>query len=402
MTALATTRTVRLAIVLSHPTQYYSPWFRWMQAHTDLKIRVFYLWQFGVQPTRDRQFQATFKWDVDLLSGYEHEFVPNTSADPGTHRFTGLRNPELPARLRAWKPDVILLFGYKSISQMRALLWARLHRVPLIFRGDSHLLGREKLPARSRLVLRFLYAQFAAITYVGAANLDYFHALGVSAEKLFFAPHTVNDALFDPTKPGLREAATALRSQLGLGGDTRVLLYAGKLVPAKQPRELLAAFLAVRPSNSALVFVGDGEEKPALVELARTAPPGAVHFLPFANQSEMPSRYAMADILALPSRGYYETWGLAVNEAMHLGVPAIVSDRVGCQRDLVTDGETGWVFRAEEPVHLHDRLADALRADLDAFRSQVATRIAGYTYRQASEGLIRAVGFATHQNSTTP
>jgi len=402
MTALATTRTVRLAIVLSHPTQYYSPWFRWMQAHTDLKIRVFYLWQFGVQPTRDRQFQATFKWDVDLLSGYEHEFVPNTSADPGTHRFTGLRNPELPARLRAWKPDVILLFGYKSISQMRSLLWARLHRVPLIFRGDSHLLGREKLPARSRLVLRFLYAQFAAITYVGAANLDYFHALGVSAEKLFFAPHTVNDALFDPTKPGLREAATALRSQLGLGGDTRVLLYAGKLVPAKQPRELLAAFLAVRPSNSALVFVGDGEEKPALVELARTAPPGAVHFLPFANQSEMPSRYAMADILALPSRGYYETWGLAVNEAMHLGVPAIVSDRVGCQRDLVTDGETGWVFRAEEPVHLHDRLADALRADLDAFRSQVATRIAGYTYRQASEGLIRAVGFATHQNSTTP
>ncbi len=98
------------------------------------------------------------------------------------------------------------------------------------------------------------------------------------------------------------------------------------MLPAKQPRRLLDAFLALDRPDTALVLVGDGPESAALRERARSAPAGRVHFLPFANQSEMPSRYLLADVFALPSRGLYETWGLAVNEAMHMGLPCLVSD----------------------------------------------------------------------------
>ncbi|MBS0630876.1 MAG: glycosyltransferase family 4 protein [Verrucomicrobia bacterium] len=385
----------RLAVVLSHPTQYYSPWFRWIRAHTDTTLRVFYLWEFGVRPTHDPLFQKTFAWDVDLLAGYDSEFVPNASRDPGTHRFLGLRNPGLKNRLAAFQPDAVLLFGYRSPSHLAVILWARLNSVPLIFRGDSHFIGRGRPGWKSRLVLRTLYAQFAAITCVGAANRDYFTALGVPEKKLFFAPHAVNAALFDPALPGPHAAAAALRDQLGLAPGTRVVLYAGKFVPAKQPLELLSAWIALHPARAALVFVGDGQEKAALSDLARGAAPGTVHFLPFANQSEMPARYLLADIFVLPSRGFYETWGLAVNEAMHLGVPCLVSDRVGCQRDLVTDGETGWVFRADDPSHLRERLAAALAADLAPIRRNVAARIAGYTYAQATAGLLDALAATT-------
>lgn len=384
----------RLAVVLSHPTQYYSPWFRWLHAHTALDLRVFYLWEAGVRPTLDLQFRATFQWDVDLLSGYAHEFVPNLARDPGTHHFKGLRNPTLGTRLSAWEPQAVLLFGYKSRSQLQTILWARARRIPLIFRGDSHLLGRQRPPWQTRLALRLLYAQFAAVTYVGAANLAYFSSLGVSARKIFFAPHAVNDALFDPTRADTRQAAAALREKLGIASDARVLLFAGKLVPAKQPRELLAAFLASRPPRAVLVFVGDGEEKPALIKLAQAAAPGAVFFLPFANQTEMPSRYLMADVFALPSRGHYETWGLAVNEAMHMGLPTLVSDRVGCQRDLVCDDVTGWVFRADDGTHLRDRVAAALTADLLPLKEQVTKRISAYTYAHAAAGLVQAVDAA--------
>lgn len=384
----------RLAIVLSHATQYYSPWFRWLRERTPLDFRVFYLWEFGVKTTRDPRFATAFRWDVDLLSGYASEYVPNQSRTPGAETFWGFNNPTLTARLAAWRPDAVLLFGYKFASHLRTIFWARRHKVPLIFRGDSHLLGRTRPGAATHFALRVLYAQFAAITYVGAANRDYFAALGVPARKLFFAPHAVNDALFDPSRPEPRAAAAALRAQLGLAPSTRVVLFAGKLVPAKQPRELLAAFIELRPRDAALVFVGEGGEKNALVELARNAPAGAVHFLPFANQTEMPARYLLADIFALPSRGFYETWGLAVNEAMHMGVPCLVSDRVGCQRDLVTDGETGWVFRAEDRTDLRARLATALGADLAAFRPRIAARIAGYTYARAAAGLEEALRHA--------
>src|SRR4051812_46291405 len=217
----------RLAIVLSHPVQYYSPWFRWLRAHTALEFRVFYLWEFGVTARRDPQFGTTFQWDVDLLAGYDSEFVPNVARDPGTHHFNGLDNPSLPDRLAAWKPGAVLLFGYNWRAHQHALWWARRRGIPLLFRGDSHLLRRTTLTFLRRLPLQLLYRQFAAVTYVGAANRDYFLALGVPPSRLFFAPHSVNAEHFNPAGSAPRVEAARLRRELGLEGK-RIILFAGK------------------------------------------------------------------------------------------------------------------------------------------------------------------------------
>lgn len=384
-------------MVLTHPTQYYSPWFCWLRAHTALAFRVFYLWDFGVAARRDPQFGVTFAWDVDLLGGYESEFVPNRAARPGTERFWGMRNPALPGRLAAWNPNAILLFGYHYAAHLRTIAWGRRHGVPLVFRGDSHLLGQARPSLLKRLLLRTLYRQFAAVTYVGAANRAYFETFGVPAERLHFAPHAVNHEHFNPHLPAHQEAAGRLRADLALAFERRVVLFAGKFLPRKQPRALLEAFLSAPRPDATLLFVGEGEEKSALQARAAQVPAADVRFLPFANQSEMPARYLLADLFVLPARGHSETWGLAVNEAMHMGRPCLVSDVVGCQRDLVTDGETGWVFRADNSAHLAAKLneaLDALRRDAAGFRNRAAARIAGYTYAQTTEGLRHALAAA--------
>lgn len=383
----------RLAIVLSHPVQYYSPWFRWLRERTPLEFRVFYLWQFGVTAQHDPQFGRTIQWDVDLLSGYAHEFVPNLAADPGTHHFGGLHNPGLPARLAACRPGAVLLFGYSWRSHLRAVFWAWRRGLPLLFRGDSHLLGREQPSWSRRLALGTLFRQFAAFLPVGEANRDYFRAHGVPDRRQFFAPHAVDHTRFDPDCAETKDAAAALRRELGLEGR-RVLLFAGKFHERKQPEPLLRAFQAVATAADALVFVGDGAERPRLEALAATHPQATVRFLPFANQSRMPAVYAMADVFALPSHGCYETWGLAVNEAMHLGRPCLVSDRVGCQRDLVLPGQTGWVFPAGDPAALQQSLRDALRAppaELARLGAAARERVSHYTYEQTSAGLLAAL-----------
>ena len=383
----------RLAIVLSHPVQYYSPWFRWLEANTSLCFKVFYLWEFGVTEKRDPRFAAAFKWDVDLLSGYESEFVPNISVAPGAESFRGFDNPELCARIAAWNPGALLLFGYNYLSHQRILWWARFNGVPLIFRGDSHFLGRGAPSFARRLPVGFLYRQFAAVTYVGAVNRDYFRTYGVPDDRLFLAPHSVDAARFQAAEPLASIAAIALKTALGLTGK-RIVLFAGKFETAKQPVRLLEAFIPVASTNDALVFVGDGAEKERLKQIASANPGSCVRFLPFANQTEMPSRYLLADIFVLPSRGHYETWGLAVNEAMHLGVPCLVSDLVGCQRDLVDSGKTGWVFSADDPAALIITLQNALRSSAEELRrlgQNAKTRIAQFTYRETSEGLLRAI-----------
>ncbi len=383
----------RLAIILSHPVQYYSPWFQWMAAHTNVTFRVFYLWEFGVTARHDPQFGKTILWDIDLLSGYDSEFVPNVSPDPGTHHFAGLDNPELPARLAAWRPTALLMFGYNWKSHLRALWWARWHRVPLILRGDSHWLGRGAPAWHRRAALNVLFRQFAAFLNVGTANADYYRTLGVPMEKLFLAPHSVDASRFDPADSNSQAAAARLRTELGLTGK-RIVLFAGKLHERKQPVELLEAFLAVATDEHALIFVGDGAEHENLLQRAARAPDHHVRFLPFANQSEMPARYLLGDLMALPSRGYYETWGLAVNEAMHLGRPCLVSDLVGCQRDLVIPHRTGWVFSANDSADLRRTLHDALHcpsATLAEFSRNCLSQISGFTYVHTTQGLTDAL-----------
>ena len=83
----------RLAVVVSHPIQYYAPWFAHLAAEPDLTLHVFHLWDFGTHQRFDPGFGQTLQWDVPLLEGYPSSFVANVARSPGTHHFFGLNNP---------------------------------------------------------------------------------------------------------------------------------------------------------------------------------------------------------------------------------------------------------------------------------------------------------------------
>jgi len=390
-----TGQTSGLAIVISHPTQYYSPWFVDLARRLNGDLKVFYLWDFGVQKTRDRRFGEEFSWDIDLLSGYASEFVPNTSRDPGTHHFGGLKNPSLIAEIEKFGPTFVLLFGYKYHAHQQLIRAARHEGWRLGFRGDSHLLGHRAPSLLKRMLLGWNFRKFDAFLYVGQANRRYFKTFGVPDSKLFFAPHSVDASRFKPC--GDPERNRLRQEVLGLAEDDLVVLYSGKFHPEKAPMDLLNAAAKLDDSQVHFVFAGAGEQEDKLKERTAEMNLENVHFLPFANQSEMPRRYALADLFALPSIGLYETWGLAVNEAMHSGVPCIVSDRVGCAEDLVSDGETGWTFPAGDVDALQDRLSTAVSvltypSQKTRLKTAVAERIKRYTYEQTTAGLVAAMG----------
>src|SRR5215470_3025975 len=188
----------KVAIISSHPIQYNAPWFRFLAKEADLDIKVFYLWDFGVASRMDAGFRQTIQWDVPLLSGYEYEFVPNKSSEPGTHHFWGLNNPSLFSRVRSYDPDVVLMFGYNYAAFYQFLLRWDSRRAPILFRGDSHRLA-ARVAAKElirRKVISLIFQRFSGFLYVGKANYEYFRYHQVPAEKLFFAPHAVDNARF--------------------------------------------------------------------------------------------------------------------------------------------------------------------------------------------------------------
>jgi glycosyltransferase involved in cell wall biosynthesis len=382
---------MKLAIVSTHPIQYNAPWFRHLSR--ELEIKVFYLWDFGVTEQLDRGFGRVIKWDVPLLSGYDYEFVRNTSRNPGTHRFRGLQNPALKKQVSAYNPSAVLLMTYNYESIYRFLWrWDRI-RIPLLFRGDSHRIvlgGGLKEHARRRFIAQ-VFKRFGAFLYVGKANHDYYEYHGVPSQKLFFAPHAVDNDYFVSARAEAEREALKWRSELGIPGDYAVVMFAGKFEEKKRPLDLVEAFCTAQLDRTVLLLVGSGKLEGELRARAEGHP--GVRFAPFQNQSLMPRTYAAADMLVLPSYGPGETWGLVVNEAMCLGRPVIVSDHVGCAQDLIFPRSNGLVFPAGDVNALADCLTEALsdRVRLHGWGEESRSIISRCTYRQATEGLKAAL-----------
>lgn len=363
---------LKLAIVTTHPIQYYTPLFQQLAGEPELTLRVFYTWSQAQQGVFDRGFGRAVQWDIPLLAGYDFTFVPNVARQPGCHHFMGIQNPGLIPALRAWKPDALMVMGWNFYSHLQVMRYFK-GRIPVYFRGDSTLLDEQPgLRKRlRRMGLRWIYRHIDFALYVGQHNRDYFLAHGLKEHQLIYAPHAVDNQRFADPAGQYAEQANAWRVQLGIPGDACVFLFAGKLMAKKDPLILLQAFQQLQPAHAHLVFVGNGELEQTLKQRvgASSRLSSHVHFLPFQNQSLMPAVYRIGDVFVLCSRS--ETWGLAVNEAMACGRPVVVSDKVGCWPDLVKAGITGWVFKAgnseelktvmQEVVRLHEHQPEMLK-----------------------------------------
>lgn len=355
----------RLAVVSTHPIQYNAPFFRALSARGVVEPHVFYGYEGAAgRAAHDYGFGKAFAWDVPLLDGYASTFLDNVAEEPGPHHFWGIDTPGLVRAVEAWGPDAVLVFGWSYRGHLGALR-AFHGRVPVLFRGDSTLIdepgglvGTAKRVVR-RAALRWVYRHVDTALYVGTHNRAYFRAHGLREDQLRWAPHAIDNTRFEAAAGA---EARAWRRELGIGDDDRVVVFAGKLEPKKAPGVLLDAFLtyaASAPRRSHLAVVGSGPLEAALRERAAGHP--GVHFLGFQNQSRMPTVYRLGDVLALPSRGPGETWGLVVNEAMASGRAVVVSDRVGCAPDLV-DAANGRVVPAGDARALSGALAEVLAA----------------------------------------
>ncbi|QKJ30450.1 glycosyltransferase family 4 protein [Mucilaginibacter mali] len=372
----------RLAIITTHPIQYYAPVFKLLTERGNIGIKVFYTWGDNSMAKHDPGFGKNVTWDIPLLDGYEYEWVKNTSAEPGSHHSKGIINPDLIERIDNYQPLAILVFGWNYNSHLKAIRHFK-NKLPVYFRGDSTLLDDTGwLKSILKLLyLKWVYKHVGHAFYVGTNNRAYFKKYGLKDNQLSFAPHAIDNERF--SVPHQHEANT-MRHELGVGEHDVLILFAGKLEEKKSPQLLLKAFLSVNAAHTHLLFVGSGRLKEDLVSEAHGNT--NVHFRDFKNQSVMPVVYQACDIFCLPSKGPGETWGLAVNEAMACGKAVLVSNKCGCAADLVSKNN-GAIFSSEnineltaslkELFHSKDRLKKMGEASALLIKSWSFAHIAG-------------------------
>lgn len=430
---------MRLGILTSHPIQYQAPWFRELAKMVELE--VFFAHQQSAVEQGKAGFGVAFEWDVDLLSGYRHRFLKNVSAHPSVAAYSGCDTPEIAEILdphpegctcshthessaghsaHVSRFDAFIVCGWYLKSFRQAMQACHAVGIPVLVRGDSQL-GTPR-SAIKRLLMqlrqRWLLRQFDGFLSVGQRHREYLEHFGVPSEKIFFAPHFVDNEWFAAKAAEVRGKRSEVRRRWNIPDDAFCVLFSGKFMALKRPLDLVKAARLVladgRLPHIHLLFAGSGElgaelragcrvmhdaehENMAITRQGGLSVLPPASFAGFLNQSEIPSAYAAADVLVLPSES--ETWGLAVNEAMACGRPAIVSDAVGCAPDLIEEGATGFTYAVGEVSQLAEQLAmlAAKCRSGHSFATALATKMNKYSVNVAARGTLDALRTVTHR-----
>lgn len=416
---------VKLAYLVSHPIQYQAPLLRRIAQEPDIDLTVFFGSDFSVRSYQDKGFGVAVKWDVPLLEGYRHRFLP-VLRDNGTQTVTMPLNYGILSALRGDRTDpnrqfnygifsrlagnkkqarfdVLWVHGYSTLSTLQGMLFAKMLGIPVLLRAESRfpakVHGRFK-PAAKKLFFSLLRYFVDGALPIGSSNAEYWkHFLGDDAPQ-FLMPYAVDNESFQNRSREVAVGRKELLDELKLDESRPVILFASKLQTRKRCGDLLEAYLNLSPGNGIepypyLVIVGDGEERTALEQRAMQSGFNSIRFCGFRNQSELPRFFDIATVFVLPSQN--EPWGLIVNEVMNAGRAVIVSDDVGCQPDLISDGVEGCVFPAGDVEALTEALRRVLAqpGTANAMGQRALERIRDWSYEQDILGLRQAIARVT-------
>ncbi len=389
---------LRVAYLLSHPIQYQSPLLRRLAQEPTLDLTVFYTSDFSVRSYRDEGFGVSVAWDIPLLDGYRHAFLPRLlDAPPVT--FLRPLNYGIYQRLRRGKFDILWVHGYATLNSMVAMLAAKALGIPVLLRTDSTLIDHPRSAAKlfvKDIFFRLLRPLVFGALSVGQRNSEYWrHHLGEEA-RIYPMPYAVDNDFFAQQTALAAPQRESLRAALRLAPGRPVILFASKLLARKRCIDLVEAYLLFSQNlppetRPYLLIVGDGEERARIeARIAQANAAADIRMLGFRNQTELPPLYDLCDLFVLPS--VHEPWGLVVNEVMNAGRAIIVTDEVGCQPDLVVDGDNGCVVPARDVSALAAALGRVLRDPALCRRmgQRSRERIQEYSFAADVRGLMQA------------
>lgn len=360
------TKPTRLAIVVSHPIQHFVHLYRALAREPGMTLRVIYCSRIGVDSYFDRDMATQIAWAGDMLSGYGHEFLPEAPAIRSIS-FKSVNNPSVGRALDEFAPDAVMVYGYAQLTQLRAIAWSRRHGIPVLMTSDGDAVksrGAVKSALRNAALFG-LFRQVAAFLTVGDQNERMLAAAGVGRAKMFRSPFPIDESVYVELR-SRREAVRAdVRAHYAIPADAVVALFVGKLAGRKRPADLVAAWDHLSrtggPSKSLhLLYCGEGAERPAL-EAAISAGGAQATLAGFVNVDRLPHFFAAADILVHPSE--HDPHPLVCSEAAAIGLPMILSDRVGAMgpTDIARDGVNAIGYPCSDVAALAAALAQLIQ-----------------------------------------
>lgn len=261
-------RPFRIAVVNSHPIQYFAPLYAYLNRDPFLEITALYCSDSSLRGSVDPGFGRPVAWDVDLLAGYDVKWLGERAKTRSPGGFWSLVCPEVWREIRDGRFDAVWLHGYAYAAYVLAFLATKWHGNPVLIRTETHLgLRRSSFKRWIRdTVLAFAYRFVDGFLAIGTADREYYRSLGIPESKIFDVPYTVDYERLIAVATLSNEERAEIRSRFGLTVDDPVVIFASTLMSRKRPGDVLRAMKLVRDEGvrASLLIVGAGEMEPEL------------------------------------------------------------------------------------------------------------------------------------------
>jgi glycosyltransferase involved in cell wall biosynthesis len=323
-----------------------------------------------------QRMEVDFYFFADERERYWNRKIPLVEA--GDFRRVELRRyrvagqavmPGVALELRRGRYDAVVKSLNGKLMLPLAYLASRAGNVPMVLWTGMWHHPQTTVHRATRPVTEALYRSVEAIVAYGEHVKRFLvDTAGVDPGAVYVAGQAVEPEPFTAVRPTRNGSAE--------------VLYVGQFEMRKGIADLLGAIDALPRLPLRLRLVGNGSLDAEVRHRAAQDP--RVEVVGYVPQERLPAELARSRCLVLPSittERDREPWGLVVNEAMHAGVPVVVTNAVGAGAGgLVQDGRNGFVVPERDPLALAGailklaedsglaaRLGDQARRDVERF-----------------------------------
>jgi glycosyltransferase involved in cell wall biosynthesis len=255
-------------------------------------------------------------------------------------------------------PNLLILEGtFGVLTNVMLLIFRRIKHLPTIYwtaGWDNPVITGRPAQLKALLIGLFLRMCDGAIVY-GSSAFDYLTAHGLSASKILVAQNTIDVETIIAEQLLWRRRGTEIRKKLVPNVDN-LIVYVGQMASIKRVDLLLKAFqlLHQQKDSLAMLLVGKGEQMDDLKEYVDQQHVPDVYFAGEVVEG-VEAYFAAGDVFVMPGTG-----GLALNQAMAIGLPVIATVADGTQYDLIIQGENGYIVPVDDIKALAEAIKDIL------------------------------------------
>jgi len=257
-----------------------------------------------------------------------------------------------------------LFCDYSNIYGWISLLWAKKNENNLIFWLDSTYDDRKHYFPKEQ-IKQFFLKYFDIFIAPGNKTKQYLEYMKVDGSKIITTGYSVNTNFFIEQYQLYKNTRDILLNKLAIKKKYN-FIFIGRFAPEKNIFTLLESFLEISKNSNewGLLLLGDGPLKEDIISfITDNELEDKIQLPGFIQQDEIVKYFIVSNVFILPSLS--EPWGLVVNEAMLCSMPVIVSNRCGCETELVNEGVNGFSFDPLDTLKLQQLMESFTKGKYD-------------------------------------